>query len=590
MKTVAQLKAEVRKLIWADMEPENLVEQHDEHFQEALAHLAQNVPCEREGNVDIIDFCKTNSKCGMTIVPEPNGVVRRVFTLVKEPNEDWCDPVYFREVDWPLPEFFGKMAMARMRTLPTFPKSLDLGFHPADVSQESPCGRARQGIWAKHRGNIYLAPWIQSVERVCVEWDGVKSRWEDADPVNDSLLYRKAAMLYWHYLHQYFFGDRKDAMGIHDVSVQSGRGTFDRALADLIYACEERRKVRETASDPYWHGQRRCLLTPVIEQEGKPLTPAGPTVLAHIGNFVDGDGSTVAALVDNYAPTAVLAAGVNVVDVLGIEYDQLVGHNYSNYLAPYYGNFGVGAEKNKFWPAAGDLDWSDALEGFHAAFSTPKNANYYDVCLGPVHLFVLDLNSNEPDGVTADSAQGQWLMAKMALSTAPWKVVMASKLPDPIWDFKSWGANLVLTGLPYYERRVLGGLIVVNNGAGGGPQTAPAPSTGSAFLTASQNGAGFIVATRCSLTYSFVNTGGTVVDTFGMHKGPECIDPADSTVVISGAATAATTVCGKQVYQNAGNPNGVVTPATALKNFCIDTTNNIIWVKDDGVISPYGWS
>lgn len=588
-KTVAQLRADIRQLIWADQEPENIVSQHDEHFQEALAHIAENVACEQESNIDLIDFCKTFSKCGMTIVPEPNGVVRRVFTLVKKQNEDWCDPVYYDEVDWPLPEFFGKYAMARMKTLPSFPKTLDLGYHPSDASQDSPCGRARRGIWAKHRGNIYIAPWIQSVERVGMEWDGVKTRWDDADPVNDSLGYRKAVMLYWHYLHEYWFGDRAASMTIHDVANPTGRGTFDRALADLIYACENRRKVRETRANPYH--QYRCLLNPVIEEQGLPLVSAGPTVIAHIGNFVDGNCAPVASLIDNYAVSAILAAGTNVSVELGMEYDRLIGSNYHGYIAPYYGDFGAGADANKFWPAPGDTDWSDSLTGFHEFFATPKNRNYYEVCLGPVHLFVIDTSAAEPDGNAANSAQWQWLKAKASLSPAPWKIVLCAKLPDPLWDFKSWGIDMVLAGPRYYERRLINALWVINNGGGGGPQDAVAPSLGTALITDAYNGAGIIVATRCSLTYTFVDVANNPVDELSLHKSADCVDPdsAAASSLTGGASDAAAVICPRRVYQNAGAPNGVVTPDGPGRSYCIDTVNDILWVKDDGVVSNLGW-
>lgn len=593
MKTFAQLKSEIRQLVWADQEPENLVAQHDEHFQEALSHISENVACEREGNVNIIDFCKTFSKCGMTIVPEPAGLVRRVFTLVKESDtgEDWCDPVYYDEVDWPMPEFFGKRAMVRMHALPSFPKTLDLGFHPSDASQDSPCGRARVGMWCKHGGNIYISPWIQSVERVCVEYDGIKTRWEDADPVNDTPLYRKTIMLYWHYLHEYWFGERKESAMIHDVTTQSGRGTFDRALADLMYHCENQKKVRETKHDSTW--QYRCLLTPVIELSGKPLVSPGPLILAHIGNFVNGNCSPVANLINNHAPMAILGSGVNVRPELGMEYDQLVGSNYHGYIFPYYGDFGSGADKNRFWPAIGDFDWADSLEQFHAFFATPKNHNYYDVCLGPVHVFVIDSSVFEPDGITNDSAQAQWLKAKMTLSPAPWKVVVCDSLPDPIWDFKAWGASLVLTGRHYYERRVVSGLTVITNGCGGGPKNPPGvPPPGIAFSSILYDGAGIIVATKCSLTYSFYNTADNVVDVVAFHKPPDCVDAdsAAASTLTGGASDAAAVICKHRVYQNAGNPNGVVMVDTDERCYCSDTVNNILWVKDDGVISNTGWA
>lgn len=47
---------------------------------------------------------------------------------------------------------------------------------------------------------------------------------------------------------------------------------------------------------------------------------------------------------------------------------------------------------------------------------------------------------------------------------------------------------------------------------------------------------------------------------------------------------------GQQVYTNAGEPNGVVTHAATTPAMCIDTTNNVIWLKTDGVASSTGWA
>lgn len=567
------------------MEPENLIAAHDQHFQEALAEIAEKVSCERDAQINVVDFCKTFSKCGTTIIPEPPGVVHRVYTLV---GMDYCDPVYYDEVDWPYPEFFGKFVMERMRTLPTFKSTLDYGVHPADASQDNPCGRARRGVWAKFRGNIIIAPWIQSTEVVVAEWDGVKNQWADADPVNESQAYKRAIRLYWQFLHEDNFGEKKTAMLIHDVGRQVGQGTYDRALADLMYECERVKKVRETAPNPIG-SQWRCIPS-IVERNGQPEPPPPPMLLCHLGNFVYGNyPEQVRQLVDNFLPNAILAAGVNAGgDLEGITYDQLVGSQYHDFIAPYYGDFGEASPTNRFWPAPGDGDWDEnGLAGFHSFFATPKNADYYEVCLGPIHLFVLSMNGSEVDGITEDSPQGQWLKVKMSLSPAPWKIVLAHKLPDPIWPFKQWGATFVLTGRPYYERRNLSGLPVINNGAAG-PQTAPAPGGDTVYVSDQITGAGFIVATRCSIRYSFVNLAGETIDSVEFHKLADCVDPADADAALIAPSPQLLASKCKRFYQSAGDPNGVVmAPSPA---FCWDSVNLIVWKKTDGITSNRGWT
>jgi hypothetical protein len=46
---------------------------------------------------------------------------------------------------------------------------------------------------------------------------------------------------------------------------------------------------------------------------------------------------------------------------------------------------------------------------------------------------------------------------------------------------------------------------------------------------------------------------------------------------------------GQQVYVNAGDPNGVVLHNATTPALCIDTSNNIVWTKTDGVASNTGW-
>jgi len=45
----------------------------------------------------------------------------------------------------------------------------------------------------------------------------------------------------------------------------------------------------------------------------------------------------------------------------------------------------------------------------------------------------------------------------------------------------------------------------------------------------------------------------------------------------------------QQVYQSAGNPNGVVLVNTTKPCMCIDTVNMVTWLKTDGIISNTGW-
>lgn len=492
---------------------------HDLIFEEGLAEIAKWVPCERESNVDVIAFCKTFFKCGMTVVEEPHGEIRRIFTII---GGDYCDPVFYREVDWPGPECFGRNVMSALGKDAVHPTKFPLGFSKADAGYDAKCGRSRSGIWSKYKGNIYLAPWIQSVESVVIVWDGIKKSWSDADLVNDDQDYKKALKLYLQYGHERDYGSAQAANLIHNIAKS---GTFDEALADLTWACNERRKTRDTA---ICLQDLNFLGTKLIEV-GLPVTDSGPAVYAHVGNIARGDAneSAVAALVNGFSPLAVVVSGVN---SDANDYDTVVGKDYHLYIAPYGGVHGAGADSNKFWPTPGDSDWSfDSLASYFRFFTAlPSPQRYYDVCLGLIHFFFIDSSASEPDGNTETSVQAEWLKTKLLLSTAPWKVVVMADAPyssvsqnaDLRWPFKAWGADIILSGPAAYERIIKDSLTYIVNGEGG-QQTAGSTTqiSGSQFLdSGGQFGAGRLTVTETTLLYEFLNLSAAVIDSVTLTK------------------------------------------------------------------------
>lgn len=157
--------------------------------------------------------------------------------------------------------------------------------------------------------------------------------------------------------------------------------------------------------------------------------------------------------------------------------DDSVGLLYHDFVGPYPGVHGDGAEKNKFFPAPSALDWSENfLQDYKDFFSLPHNERYYEKVIGRVHFFFVDTDENEPDGVSETSIQAEWIRAKMLLSTALWKIVILFDSPYSSvrskevsrWPFKSWGAHMVISGsVKNYERFNIAGLTFINNGLGG---------------------------------------------------------------------------------------------------------------------------
>jgi len=243
-KTFAQFKTDIRNQTWASGEAENLVSGHNLIFQEAMADISKWVECEQERNVNVVPFCASFFKCGMTVIPAPRGIIKRVLTIA---NDEHCDPVFYEQKDWPAPECLARNLIIEWQQpdntgLPVLP----LGFKEAEATSDRNASdvvfdRARNGVWSIYDGKIWIAPWIQSNEKVIVEWRGIKTYWEDEDLVNEAQDYRKTVKLYLQYGHERDYGDPIKANQIHNPIKT---GTYDEALADLIWQCREETKRR----------------------------------------------------------------------------------------------------------------------------------------------------------------------------------------------------------------------------------------------------------------------------------------------------------------------------------------------------------
>jgi tartrate-resistant acid phosphatase type 5 len=236
---------------------------------------------------------------------------------------------------------------------------------------------------------------------------------------------------------------------------------------------------------------------------------------------------SVAELVTAFGPEFILTLGDNnypLGEASTIDFN--IGLFYHAYIAPYAGHFGCGATRNRFFPALGNHDWySSGARPYLDYFSLPGNERYYDVAWGDVQVFALDSDPNEPDGVTADSAQAAWLQRGLADSRARWKIVYMHHPPyssgphgstvSMRWPFKAWGADLVLSGHDHVYEHVVGpdGLHYVVNGLGGATFYAMgSPVAGSVVRFNEAAGALFIEADSETLHARFQTVDGRKVD------------------------------------------------------------------------------
>jgi tartrate-resistant acid phosphatase type 5 len=213
--------------------------------------------------------------------------------------------------------------------------------------------------------------------------------------------------------------------------------------------------------------------------------------------------------------------------------DQNIGQYYHEFISPYTGSYGLGDTVNRFFPCLGNHDWNTAgATPYLNYFTLPDNERYYDFVRGTVHFFVVDSDTNEPDGTLSNSLQAQWLHDKLDSSTAQWKLIYFHHPPYSSgtrhgstvrmqWPFQSWGATAVLSGHEHnYERIVQNNFPYFVNGLGGRSlyTTFGTPVAGSQIRYASNYGAMLCEANEDSIIFKFVTRTGVTIDSYSMYR------------------------------------------------------------------------
>ena len=210
--------------------------------------------------------------------------------------------------------------------------------------------------------------------------------------------------------------------------------------------------------------------------------------------------------------------------------DVNIGKYFHDFIGGYTGSYGAGSPRNRFWPSPGNHDWVSGLVPYVSYFTLPGNERYYDVDLGLVHLYALDSDGHEPDGVASGTAQREWLKQRLGDSRACYDVVYFHHPPYNSghhgsslymrWPFASWGADVVMAGHEHhYERLAVAGIPYFISGAGGAglnPIERVVPQ--SRFRFAGAHGAMLVTATRTGITYEFWTVGGKKVDSLHVDK------------------------------------------------------------------------
>lgn len=275
--------------------------------------------------------------------------------------------------------------------------------------------------------------------------------------------------------------------------------------------------------------------TPVPSNTPEPSpTPLEVIRFAVIGDFGEGNQAEldVANLVKSWQPDFIITVGDNNYPIGSAEtIDDRIGKYYQEYIYPYRGAFGPGADRLRFFPTLGNHDWdSFGAQPYLDYFELPGNERYYDFTWGPVYFVAINSDSREPDGVSRISTQAQWAQDRLAQSTSPWNVVYFHHAPyssgthGPVewmrWPFADWGASVVLSGHDHvYERLLIDGIPYFINGVGGGPiYSFLGLSEGSQFRYNDDYGAMLVTADARQMTFQFFNRRSELIDSYQLMR------------------------------------------------------------------------
>ena len=269
-----------------------------------------------------------------------------------------------------------------------------------------------------------------------------------------------------------------------------------------------------------------------------PEKQAGALRFAVIGDFGADtpDEGRVAALVKSWRPDFIITTGDNNYPTgAASTIDANIGKYYAEFIGNYRGRFDAGSPVNRFWPSVGNHDWISGLGAYLDYFTLPGNERYYDVDLGLVHLYAIDSDPHEPDGVGSDSVQAKWLKDRLASSKSCYDVVYfhhpaysssehgSSQFMR--WPFRAWGAEVVFAGHDHsYERCLVDGIpyfVIGLSGASryGFPRD-PLPET--QFRYNEDFGAMLIDAGATSVTYQFFTSDGAKRDSLTVPASAAC--------------------------------------------------------------------
>lgn len=562
--TFAELKTRVVGDAWPLGAPENLTGLLDGYVLSGLIEIQRKIKCYQYRHDDVYDQCRTYWSGGATVLTAPRGNILAVYTVEEiNPGEvSWGRPVPYRPVDWS--EFKRWQAVWKSRwssTLYVAPPDagLPLGFRPADASSDATCGRALTGVYTLEETSrrLYVGPWLQSNEKLVVEWQGIKRAWLDGDLVPEDEDFIRLLRLWI----EREYGRKWSSS---DLAIREA--AWREAIADMMVTCERESRLKgvpvtaEEANAAEW-----SAFTPeAVEQETATTTEEAVKVII-VGDtgHADANSVIVADAIIAEEPDNVILAGDN----------KYPPNTALVAMAPY----ATFTDQNKLRAALGNHDLDDGQLGsdVRALAQNPGNGRYFSFRSGPVTFFVVNSGLNtagalaEPDGNWEGSRQWGEVAGAVLRDTNLWKVLILHHPPYtssvnyfPGVSALRWVGSLpvhaVVSGHSHqYERLTVGNrtFLVVGTGGSALYDFRGTPYPGSQTRVKSF-GYLRVTADCSSFLAEFVDTDGVVRDTVTFNDTPVVtpplmaldpyitVQPSSQAVAVGGAVTLSVTATG----------------------------------------------
>lgn len=248
------------------------------------------------------------------------------------------------------------------------------------------------------------------------------------------------------------------------------------------------------------------------------------SVVAVIGDYGDRSANerAVARLVAEQRPQAIVTTGDNIYG----------SRSFTSSVARYYGAFmSPSPASNRFWPATGNHDYSDAgMSAYLTAFPALEGHTNYAVTVGDIEFLVVD-STKALHAKESLAWQRIWVRQRARSSTAAWQVVVLHHPPyssgavhgstrEFQWPYAAWGVDLVLAGHDHgYERISRSDVTYVVEGSSGAHLYPFAkPIAGSRYRNAKDFGALFLRASGHTLMGEYRTTSGVAEDRFTVDR------------------------------------------------------------------------